>query len=138
MNVIPKPVDHSANGSFDGFDLFLVESRAADIVAEARGVPDWEFEDNFVRSRIQHEAYGLVDASITSIAAHPDYRPTDPDLWERVIDGVRKAVSVSAPAIEAPIQSARIATPQELTELRLKLHSNGYHPVPVIGAHTND
>jgi putative DNA primase/helicase len=27
------------------------------------------------------------------------------------------------------------ATPQELTELRLKLHDNGYHPVPVLGAH---
>src|ERR1700680_4039338 len=30
-----------------------------------------------------------------------------------------------------------IAAPQELTELRLKLHSNGYHPVPVVGAHVN-
>jgi len=28
-----------------------------------------------------------------------------------------------------------IATPQELTELRLKLQANGYHPVPVVGAH---
>jgi len=80
MNVISKPVDHSANGQFDGFDLFVVESKAADIVADVRGVPDWEFEDNFVRSRIQHEAYGLVDASIISIGSHPDYRPTDPDI----------------------------------------------------------
>jgi hypothetical protein len=30
-----------------------------------------------------------------------------------------------------------IATPQELNKLRLKLHSNGYHPVPVVGAHVN-
>jgi Bifunctional DNA primase/polymerase, N-terminal len=30
------------------------------------------------------------------------------------------------------------ATPQELTDLRLKLHGAGYHPVPVIGAHIID
>jgi putative DNA primase/helicase len=30
-----------------------------------------------------------------------------------------------------------IATPQELNELRLKLHSHGYHPVPIIGAHVD-
>jgi putative DNA primase/helicase len=30
------------------------------------------------------------------------------------------------------------AAPQELTDLRLKLHGNGYHPVPVIGAHIKD
>jgi putative DNA primase/helicase len=28
-----------------------------------------------------------------------------------------------------------IATPEQLTELRLKLHANGYRPVPVVGAH---
>ena len=77
--------------------------------------------------------------SITSIASHPDYRPTDPDFWERVIDGVRKAVAVPTPAFEPPNRPAPmpIATPQELTELRLKLHSNGFHPVPVVGAHVN-
>jgi putative DNA primase/helicase len=32
---------------------------------------------------------------------------------------------------------APIATPKELNELRLKLHSHGYHPVPVIGAHVD-
>jgi hypothetical protein len=31
----------------------------------------------------------------------------------------------------------QIATPEELTALRLQLRSNGYHPVPVIGAHVN-
>jgi hypothetical protein len=30
-----------------------------------------------------------------------------------------------------------LMTPQELNELRLKLHSHGYHPVPVVGAHVN-
>ncbi len=30
-----------------------------------------------------------------------------------------------------------IATPQQLAELRLKLHTNGYHPVPIVGAHIN-
>jgi hypothetical protein len=29
------------------------------------------------------------------------------------------------------------ATPQQLNELRLKLQANGYHPVPVVGAHVN-
>jgi hypothetical protein len=120
---------------YDGFDLFVVGNQAAELVAEARGVLDWEFEDNFVRSTIQHEAYTLVDASITSIGSHPDYRPTDPDFWERVIDGVRKAVGVPTEIMQASIAPAPIATPKELTELRLKLHSNGYHPVPVVGAH---
>jgi hypothetical protein len=31
--------------------------------------------------------------------------------------------------------SALAATPQELTDLRIKLRGNGYHPVPIIGAH---
>ncbi|MDH6259075.1 DUF927 domain-containing protein [Bradyrhizobium sp. BR13661] len=31
----------------------------------------------------------------------------------------------------------KIATPEELTSLRLQLRSNGYYPVPVIGAHIN-
>jgi hypothetical protein len=126
------------DGFYDGFDLSVVENQAAILVADARGVPDWEFEDNFIRSSIQHEAYSLVDASIISIGSHPDYRPTDPDFWERVIEGVRKAVAVAADIMQAPIAPAPIATPKELTELRLKLHSNGYHPVPVIGAHIND
>jgi putative DNA primase/helicase len=30
-----------------------------------------------------------------------------------------------------------LATPHELNELRLKLHSRGYHPVPIIGAHVD-
>jgi putative DNA primase/helicase len=30
-----------------------------------------------------------------------------------------------------------LMTPQELNELRLKLHSHGYHPVPVVGAHVD-
>jgi putative DNA primase/helicase len=29
------------------------------------------------------------------------------------------------------------AAPEELTALRLQLHNNGYHPVPVVGAHVN-
>ena len=123
---------------YDGFDLCVVENQAAALVADARGVPDWKFEDNFIRSSIQHEAYSLVDASIISIGSHPDYRPTDPDFWERVIEGVRKAVAVAAEIMQESIAPAPIATPKELTELRLKLHSNGYHPVPIIGAHIND
>jgi putative DNA primase/helicase len=50
------------------------------------------------------------------------------------------ATAIPAPmAIDAPMvpNKAHIATPQELTELRLKLHNNGYHPVPVIGAHVD-
>jgi hypothetical protein len=41
---------------------------------------------------------------------------------------VRESVGVPAP----------IATPQELTDLRIKLHGAGYHPVPIIGAHIRD
>jgi bifunctional DNA primase/polymerase-like protein len=126
------------DGFYDGFDLLIAEHKAAGIVAEANSVPDWEFENNFVRSSIQHEAYSLVDVSIISIGSHPDYRPTEADFWERVIDGVREAVAVPAEIVQEPIAPAPIATPPELTELRLKLRSNGYHPVPVIGAHVPD
>jgi putative DNA primase/helicase len=31
-------------------------------------------------------------------------------------------------------ENATLIDPQDLTALRLKLHSNGYHPVPVVGA----
>jgi AAA domain/Bifunctional DNA primase/polymerase, N-terminal len=34
-----------------------------------------------------------------------------------------------------PADLPQIAKPRELTDLRLKLHANGYHPVPLIGAH---
>jgi hypothetical protein len=36
---------------------------------------------------------------------------------------------------EKPETEARIAQPGELTKLRLRLHGNGYHPVPIVGAH---
>jgi hypothetical protein len=39
------------------------------------------------------------------------------------------------PEFFLPETDARIAQPGELTKLRLRLHSNGYHPVPVVGAH---
>ncbi len=32
---------------------------------------------------------------------------------------------------------SNIPTPQQLDELRLKLHVHGYHPVPIVGAHVN-
>ena len=37
--------------------------------------------------------------------------------------------------VDNTVAAGPAARPQQLTELRLKLHSNGYHPVPVIGAH---
>jgi putative DNA primase/helicase len=37
----------------------------------------------------------------------------------------------------AKLAPSPIATPHELTELRLKLHVNGYHPVPVVGPHVH-
>lgn len=81
----------------------------------------------------------------------------DKALHFRVQDGVETVTAINAvppnmasemvPAITTPVDDTvstmaklappPIATPQELTELRLKLHSNGYHPVPVIGAHVN-
>jgi hypothetical protein len=36
--------------------------------------------------------------------------------------------------MNAPVN---IPTPQQLDELRLKLHVHGYHPVPIVGAHVN-
>jgi hypothetical protein len=124
---------------YDGLDLYVAANRASEIIAAARGIRDHELEDNFVRSRIDHEAYDLVDAAIVEIRKHPNYRPTDPDFWDRVVDMVRGSVAPSRTrAIATPIESAPIATPQELTELRLKLHSNGYHPLPVLGAHIKD
>jgi Bifunctional DNA primase/polymerase, N-terminal len=48
---------------------------------------------------------------------------------ELLVDDTASTVGMLAPS--------PIATPQELTELRLKLHGNGYHPVPVVGAHVD-
>ena len=28
-----------------------------------------------------------------------------------------------------------VATPEEITAIRLRLHGNGYHPVPIVGIH---
>jgi hypothetical protein len=78
-------------------------------------------------------------------------------LHFKVVDGVETVTAINAvlpnmasemvPAITTPVDDtvstmakvapSAIATPQELTELRLKLHSSGYHPVPVIGAHVD-
>ena len=38
---------------------------------------------------------------------------------------------------DAVVAPALIARPRELTDLRLKLHGNGYQPVPIMGAHIN-
>jgi putative DNA primase/helicase len=42
-----------------------------------------------------------------------------------------------AGSIGAALEFPQIAKPRELIDLRLKLHSNGYHPIPVYGAHIN-
>jgi hypothetical protein len=75
----------------------------------------------------------------------------------KIVDGVETCTVIDLvrpypanrmmPAIEALVDDTAstmamlapppIATPQELTELRLKLHGNGYHPVPVVGAHVD-
>jgi putative DNA primase/helicase len=122
------------------FGLYAAEGRALDILAEARGIHQSTLEDdNGMCNRLRDESNSILGAVIVSIASHPDYRPTNPDIWDRVLDGVKKAVVPIAEQlpIKAPIANAPIATPQELTDLRLKLHSNGYHPVPVVGAHVN-
>jgi hypothetical protein len=36
-----------------------------------------------------------------------------------------------------PIELPQIAKPRELNDRRLKLRANGYHPVPIVGAHIN-
>jgi putative DNA primase/helicase len=129
-----------SDASYDGFDLFLAESTATEILVAARGIKEEELEDNFTRSRIEHEAYGFVDAAIIEIRSHPEYHPSNPDFWDRVIDGVRKAITPveATPTTDAPTSPTAIASPQELSDLRLKLHTNGYHPVPVLGAHITD
>jgi putative DNA primase/helicase len=144
MNTLDKPVsDSSQNPSeFDGFELYAAEGRAMDIVAAARGVHPAELlddDDQTIFNRVSAEANDLLDAAITEIRSHPEYRPTDPDFWDRVLDGVQKLATpaTALPTIDDPVARTHIATPQELNELRLKLHSHGYHPVPVIGAHVD-
>ena len=143
MITIDKPV---SNGSqvpeFDGFDFCAAEGRAMDIVAAARGIHPAELldeDDQSVFNRVSAEASYLLDAAIIEIRSHPEYQPTDPDFWDRVLDGVKKLAmpTTALSAKDAPVAHIRLATPQELTDLRLKLHGNGYHPVPVVGAHVN-
>lgn len=105
----------------DGLDLYVAEHRVSAIVAAVQ--PDLDIENNFVRSDIEHEARGLVEAAIVEIRSHPNYQPNEPDFWDRVVEAADKSV-------------AKIyATPQAVSKLRLTLHGKGYHPVPVIGAH---
>ena len=143
MITIDKPVSNCCKipPEFDGFELYAAEGMAMDIVAAARGVHPAELlddDDQTVFNRVSAEANDLLDAAISEIRSHPESRPTDPDFWHRVLDGVRKSVRPAA-ALPAspPITQVPLATQQELTDLRLKLHNNGYHPVPVVGAHVN-
>ena len=78
------------------------------------------------------ETVTVINVAQPNIASEPT-----PDTLPAIISpvdgtGPQQAVSSVMTATTSPI-----ATPQELTELRLKLHSNGYHPVPVVGAHVD-
>jgi hypothetical protein len=87
------------------FGLYGAEGRAFDIVAEARGIHQSTLEDdNGMCNRLRDEANSIFEAVIVSIASHPDYRPTDPEIWDRVLNGVRSAM-VPAVAVNAPVQS---------------------------------
>ena len=101
MNTIDEPASNCTQiPEFDGFDLYAAESRAVDVVAAARGVHPAELlddDDQTVFNRVSAEANDLLDAAITEIRSHPEYRPTDPDFWDRVLDGVQKlAMPVTA------------------------------------------
>jgi hypothetical protein len=144
MNTLDKPVSNGSQNpsEFDGFELYAAEGRAMDIVAAARGIHLANLldeDDQTVFNRVSAEANDLLDAAITEIRSHPEYRPTDLDFWDRVLEGVQKSATptTAIPANDAPVARAHIATPKELNELRLKLHANGYHPVPIIGAHVD-
>ncbi len=96
MTNLPTPVSKCSQFSddepYDRFDLFVAEGRAADILTAARGISEEELEDNFVSSDIRSKANDLLDAALVEIRSHRDYRPTDPDFWDRVIERVRESV----------------------------------------------
>jgi RepB DNA-primase from phage plasmid len=95
MNDASKPLAERKQtpDDFCPFEKYAIEGQALDIVAEARGVHQSELEENnAVCNRIRDEANGILDAVIIEIRSHQDYRPSDPDFWSRVIDGVRKSV----------------------------------------------
>jgi hypothetical protein len=52
----------------------------------------------------------MVDAAIIEIRNHPNYRPSDPDFWERVNEGVRKIAANAMPSINRAFDGA---VPQE-------------------------
>jgi hypothetical protein len=87
------------------FGWYGAQGRALDIVAEARGIHQSTLEDdNGMCNRLRDEANSIFDAVIVSIASHPDYRPTDPDIWDCVLDGVRSAIR-PAGAVNAHVQA---------------------------------
>jgi len=87
------------------FGLYGAECRALDILAEARGIHQSTLEDdNGMCNRLRDEANSIFEAVIVSIASHADYRPTDLDIWDRVLDGVRSAM-VPAAVVNAHLQS---------------------------------
>jgi hypothetical protein len=87
------------------YGWYGAQGQALDIVAEARGIHQSTLEeDNGMHTRLQDEVNGIFDDVIVSIASHPDYRPADSDVWDRVLLGVRNAVMpIAAPG--APVQS---------------------------------
>jgi hypothetical protein len=113
------------DGELTGYNR---RTAAMAIVATARGIDLEDDNDQTFFNFVQEEGARVLESAIETITEQPDYDPAALDFWDRVIDLVRESVGVPAP----------IATPQELTDLRIKLHGAGYHPVPIIGAHIRD
>jgi hypothetical protein len=85
--------------------LYGAEGQALDIAAEACGVHQSTLEDdNGLWDCIGDATKSIFDAAIVSIASHPDYRPTDPEMWHRVLD-VMRSVRMPAVAVNAHVQS---------------------------------
>jgi putative DNA primase/helicase len=81
---------------------------------------------------------GRESATVMSVAPPCSASETMPHTLPAIIPplyGTGQDRAVSSATVPTTFPTA---TPQELTDLRLKLHNNGYHPVPVIGAHISD
>jgi len=86
------------------FNLSGAEGRPL-VVAEAHRVHQSTPEDdNGLWDCIGDATNSILDAVIVSIASHPEYRPTDPEMWHRVLDFMR-SVTMPAVAVNAHVQS---------------------------------
>jgi putative DNA primase/helicase len=52
-----------------------------------------------------------------------------------VVNDLTLVDTTNVTAIPTPVLIAR---PQDIDVLRLRLHANGYHPVPILGAHVDE